>query len=40
VKSPAVEAMEIASKIWGHHHASVALNRRIPELLVADAIIS
>jgi len=39
VKSPAVEAVAVAAEVGGHHHASVALNRRVPQLFVADSVV-
>ena len=35
-----MKAVEVASQVWSHHHASVALNGRVPKLLVADPIVA
>jgi len=40
VKPPTVEAVAVAAKVRGHHHASVALNRRIPQFLIADSVVA
>jgi hypothetical protein len=40
MKPPTVEAVAVAAEVRGHHHASVALNRRIPQLFVANPVVS
>ena len=39
MESPAVEAVAVAAEVWGHHHASVALNGRVPLFFVADSVV-
>jgi len=40
MKPPAMKTVKVASQVRGHHHASVAFNRRVPKLLVADTVVS
>ena len=40
MESPAVEAVAVAAEVWGHHHASVALDGRVPLFFVADSVVS
>ena len=40
MESPAVEAVAVAAEVWGHHHASVALNGWVPQLFVACSVVS
>jgi hypothetical protein len=40
MKPPTVEAVAVAPEVRGHHHAPVALNRGIPQLFVADPVMS
>lgn len=40
MKPPTVKAVAVAAEVWGHHHASVALNRWIPEFLIADSVVA
>lgn len=39
MESPAVEAVTIAAKVRGHHHASMALNWGVPHFFVTDSVV-
>jgi len=34
-----VKTVKVAAQVWGHHHASMALNRWVPEFLIADSVV-